>query len=204
MAKLETAYPKDAESGAFPAYAPPEGEEPIDSAKGAVAIPAAVLAELTADDVLHLGTRRTIPPAYLMALKGALALVSDSEKFDASLTDATWDGVKEGVHMGDLLVGGGALRRVGGPRRHGRRRLGGRLGGRVRDGGGPRDGRRGERRGAEGFARCRCVAPPRQGGRRLAARDGRPVYGEEGEGGGGGGGGGRAGGGGGGPGVNGT
>ena len=105
MAKLETAYPKDAESGAFPAYAPPEGEEPIDSAKGAVAIPAAVLAELTADDVLHLGTRRTIPPAYLMALKGALALVSDSEKFDASLTDATWDGVKEGVHMGDLMWG---------------------------------------------------------------------------------------------------
>jgi len=106
METLTTAYPKG-EAG-FPAHTPAEGESPIDAAKGALALPAAALAELAAlpaDSPAagweHLETRRKLPEAYLLALKGVLALTSPSVAAD--MAAATWDGIKEAKQLGELM-----------------------------------------------------------------------------------------------------
>jgi len=102
MEVLSAAYPKS-EEGAYPAFTPEEGADPIESAKSAVAIPAAVLAPLDADAVKHLETRRSVAPAMLLALKGAIALTSPA--IAPELGEATWDGIKEGITVGEVKWG---------------------------------------------------------------------------------------------------
>jgi hypothetical protein len=109
---LKELYPKDAESGAYPA-APPaeEGADPIETAKAAVAVPQPVLAGLTADALKFTETRRRLLPALLLVIKGVLALLSPA--MAEELTAATWDGVKEGISTGELIWGAELFAAVG-------------------------------------------------------------------------------------------
>lgn len=99
---LSAAYPKS-EEGAYPMHTAEDGADPFDTAKAVVALPAVALATLTADALAHLSTRRTLPPAYLMTLKGVLALVSPV--MASEMAEATWEGLKEAFGTGDLVWG---------------------------------------------------------------------------------------------------
>ena len=102
VAALGEKYPKS-EEGAYPTFAGDEGCEPLDAAKGALALTADVLKTLAADDLKFLETRRTVTPGVLATLKGVCALVSP--EMAEALPTLTWGALKGGIATGDLKWG---------------------------------------------------------------------------------------------------